>query len=172
MRELIKEILYEYIFEELLVEENHFIDKIKFNDKDSVLDLYYNDHSVLSSGHERVPIDDIMDLIYEYQDDFFNTVKQAVLGNKKGVIVVNNYSPIPPYNERFEFHCWVSKTKEGPFRAIINTSIYSNRGLLEIRQDSRPVHISKEGNYFDDLITKARLERQKNQKKKRPQGYS
>jgi hypothetical protein len=153
MKELIREILNDYISENLLLERRYFEDEISFNrDSDKKLVIFYNDHALESIGIERAPIEDIMEVIYEHKDDFFDTVKKGISEKKTGIIILNYFSPIPPYNDGFDFHCWLERPQMDRYVVIINTSIYHRKGHLKIRDNSRVAFITTEDEYLDNVI--------------------
>ncbi len=158
MKDLIREILNDYIFENLLLERRYLKDEIFFDrDGEKKIIVFYNDHSLESVGKERVPIEDIMDLIYEYEDEVINTVEKAAKDKKKGIHILNYYSPIPPHNDGFDLHCWIEHPISDEYEVTINTSIYHTKGKLKLKDDTRKAYINSIGNYMDNTVPRKRL---------------
>jgi hypothetical protein len=151
MRELIKEILHDYVEENLLLERSYYKDELLFN-RNGVkkLVILYNDHSLESIGKERVPIEDIMELIYEYKNDFFYTVVMAVEDKKDVVAVYNYHSYFPPYDDTYDIHFWLDRPEDNEYVVTINSSIYHNRGSFKPKKNWRTALITPKGKYVDN----------------------
>lgn len=138
MRELIKNILKEYVNpilvyeivlgKNLINERDEFIRVLDKNDKDLV--LFKNKHSQINVGDStfsRVDPKFIDDSIRTIQSDFIKLVKRVsencVTNENCKIIVIDKING-------FDYQCWIVTKKNGNIGVVINTSIHHPKRLF------------------------------------------
>jgi hypothetical protein len=153
MKDLIKQILIEYVEPVILiyeivvsnlVNEQDFMRQLHKSD-DSLINLYKNSHSMdsvgTSSSFQRVDPDEINDSIIELQSTIIRASKKIMetCNSRCSINVIDDVAGI-------DYHMWLNLTKNNTIKVIINTSIGHPNHLFFNKKISPTILVDRQGN--------------------------